>query len=392
MKDSAAWKQLGARYRDPRPRKLLALDGGGIRGALSLSILKSIENVVGRPLHEYFDYIAGTSTGAIIAAGLARGMSVDQLTEFYRTEGPEMFQRTRFLQRFNSLYRNGPLEAKLKQVFGETTTLHPEHLKTLLLVVTRNVTTDSPWPISSNPEARYNAAGASCNLDFPMWKLVRASTAAPVFFPPEIIQYDATDPSKAFVFVDGGVTPYNNPAFLLFRFATHPAYHLEWPTGEGRMLLVSVGTGAAPTLGADAEDPETNLLAAGLGVPGALMYSVAVDQDINCRTFGRCVHGDVIDRELLDLIDREGGDHGSRAERLARPRRPLEQDLGRAFRYARYNADLSAEGLRGVGLSDEDAGALRRMDNATPENIARLLAVGEAAGRQVEAEHFRGFL
>jgi patatin-like phospholipase/acyl hydrolase len=63
---------------------MLALDGGGIRGVMTLGILKGIEDQVGSPLCNYFDYIAGTSTGAIIAAGLARGMTVAQLLDFYR--------------------------------------------------------------------------------------------------------------------------------------------------------------------------------------------------------------------------------------------------------------------------------------------------------------------
>jgi patatin-like phospholipase/acyl hydrolase len=79
---------------------------------------------------------------------------------------------------------------------------------------------------------------------FPLWKLVRASTAAPIFFPPEGHPDRSDDESKAFVFVDGGVTPYNNPAFLLYRFATDPAYRLNWPErAEKNLLLVSVGTG-----------------------------------------------------------------------------------------------------------------------------------------------------
>ena len=130
------------------------------------------------------------------------------------------------------------------------------------------MTTDSPWPISSNPEARYNLPDRQdCNLCIPLWQLVRASTAAPIYFPPEVIQVHPTDPGKAFVFVDGGVTPYNNPAFLLYRFATQPAYRLNWPTGERHLQLVSVGTGAGATDGATADDPESNMLTTGMSVP-----------------------------------------------------------------------------------------------------------------------------
>ncbi len=81
------WKNLWDRYGEKRPRKLLALDGGGIRGLVSLGILEAIERMVGKPLGDYFDYIAGTSTGAIVAAGLARGKSVAEMRQFYRDYG-----------------------------------------------------------------------------------------------------------------------------------------------------------------------------------------------------------------------------------------------------------------------------------------------------------------
>ena len=304
-----------------------------------------------------------------------------------------MFQRTRFLDRLNSLYRNGPLERQLKEVFGEHTDLKPGSLKTLLLVVTRNLTTDSPWPISSNPEARYNLLSRTdCNLCIPLWKLVRASTAAPIFFPPEVIQVDSRDDTKTFVFVDGGVTPYNNPAFVLYRFATDPAYRLNWPKGERNLLLVSVGTGAAPTTGATAEDPESNMLSTGLGIPGALMYGTLVDQDINCRAVGRCTFGSVIDRELLDMVPRQGPDEGTVNERLARSRVPLETDLGRNFLYTRYNVDLSSEGLKDLGFLDVDAATAQKMDKADQGHIELLLRIGAKAAEQVKVrEHFGSF-
>jgi hypothetical protein len=260
--------------------------------------------------------------------------------------------------------------------------------------VTRNVTTDSPWPISSNPEARYNMLTRNdCNLCIPLWKLVRASTAAPIYFPPEVIQLDPADPDKSFVFVDGGVTPYNNPAFVLYRFATDPAYRLQWPKGEKNLLLVSVGTGAAPTDGATAADPEHNMLATGLGIPSALMYGSLVDQDINCRTVGRCTYGDVIDRELLDMVPRQGADEGQLDARLARPRVPLQTDLERSFLYARYNVDLSDKGLARLGFDRVTPAEVRKMDKADPDHIELLLKVGAKAAEQVNAAaHFDRFL
>src|SRR4029077_2631497 len=100
-------------------------------------------------------------------------------------------------------------------------------------------------------EAIYNnPQRLDCNLKIPLWQIVRASTAAPIYFPPEILQGDKNDPKKTSVFVDGGVTPHNNPAFLLYRMATEPAYRLNWQPGERNLFLLSVGTGAAESLGA----------------------------------------------------------------------------------------------------------------------------------------------
>ena len=386
MQKPENWGALRPRYEQPRPRKLLALDGGGIRGVMSLQILGKLESLLATAsghgssfrLCDYFDYIAGTSTGAIIAAGLARGMSVADLVQFYRDAGEQMFEKSHLLDRYKNLYKSDPLMVKLQEAFGSYTTLEPDYLRTLLLVVTRNVTTDSPWPISSNPDARYNDPNrADCNLRIPLWQLVRASTAAPVYFPPEVLNWDPSDPLKKFVFVDGGITPYNNPAFLLYRMATHPAYRLEFPAGERNLLLVSVGTGAAAKLGALPGDADENLVKAVAGLPGALMYAIQVEQDVACRTVGRCTFGAKIDRELGDMIP-----SGT----------PVSQDLGRAFLYARYNVELSDGALSDLGCGDLNAGDLSPLDNATPENIEALIRVGQAAGEQVKLEHLGPFV
>jgi hypothetical protein len=383
------WGPLRARYENPaRPHRLLALDGGGIRGLITLGMLEKLESQVGKPLGDWFDYIAGTSTGAIIAAGLARRMSVADLIQFYRDSGAAMFEKSRLLQRLVSFYAADPLRLQLQKTFGADTTLSPQDLHCLLLVVTQNVTTDSPWPISSNPEARYNdPARADCNLRIPLWQLVRASTAAPVFFPPEILQWDPGDPAKSFVFVDGGVTPYNNPAFLLFRMATSPPYHLGWPTGEKNLLLVSVGTGSAAT---PSFKTSVNIAANVAGLPGHLMYAIQVDQDTICRTIGRCTYGAMIDRELFDLTCRDAASGCSADEWLNAPALPLDPGLGRAFLYTRYNADLSREGLNALGCSDIVPENVQKMDSV--DHIDELLRVGRAAGGAVKLEHFGPFV
>jgi hypothetical protein len=386
------WGPLHDRYADERPRKILALDGGGIRGIMTLEILKKIETLLrdqtGKQdlvLCDWYDYVGGTSTGAIIAAGVASGMSVDELLGFYVESGTDMFDKRSIFQRWKSLYEDGPLQHQLKDTFGEGTTLEPEHLRCLLLAVTRNATTDSPWPISSNPLAKYNEPGRpDCNLRIPLWQVVRASTAAPIFFPPERVEWDTSDPEKTFVFVDGGITPYNNPAFLLYRMATEPAYNLGWATGEAQLLITSVGTGAAPNVLDNVEDPEKNLLFNLASLPGDLMYACSVDQDTNCRTTGRCVYGEELDREVGDLIPRR-----ERADGTLEPI-PVTEDLGRAFLYSRYNADLSEYGLAALGLPDVDPDKVAQLDAV--DAMDDLRRIGRAVAEKVEASHFGPFL
>ncbi len=243
------------------PYKLLALDGGGIRGVLSLEILAEIEQMLGDALRQsgqlkqddnfvlgdYFDYIAGTSTGAIIATGLALGWSVKNLQDLYETYGEEMFQKLPWSKLIRKLtkYDSLPLEKILKRKFGHSTTMGDKDLRTLLLLVMRNATTDSPWLLTNNPKAKYNdPARSDCNLNLPLWQLVRASTAAPIFFPPEEVAIAA---NKTFKFVDGGMTSFNSPGFQLFLMATSAPFNVNWETtNEQDMLLVSIGTGLTP--------------------------------------------------------------------------------------------------------------------------------------------------
>ena len=306
-----------------------------------------------------------------------------ELTRFYLDFGQEAFTKRSIFARWKSLYVDGGLVAKLQETFGRDTDLSPEGLACLLVVVTRNTTTDSAWPISSNPFAKYNDPDRpDCNLRIPLWQIVRASTAAPVFFPPEVIHWDPKDPGKSFVFVDGGTTVYNNPSFLLFRMATEPAYRLGWATGERELLLVSVGTGGAPVLGTTVDDPETNLVSAALNTLSAVMSQASVDQDVNCRVVGRCSYGGVIDRELHDLI---ADDPGSEDRRV-----PLGRDAGKAFLYVRYNADLTANGLQELGLPNIDVKRVLKMDAV--DRMDDLQQIGRAVAEKVDLAHLGSFV
>lgn len=375
------------------PRKLLALDGGGIRGVMTLRVLARMESMLeealGRGpdfvLSDYFDYVAGTSTGAIIATCLSLGMRVGDILKFYEESGPVMFDKNTLLERYyRNKFKDEKLAATIRNVIVAQASkrgIEPEDgehrlgtraLQTYLMLMLRNSTTDSPWPISNNLEARFNDPNLpDCNLRLPLWQLVRASTAAPTYFPPEVIRFGDT---YEFIFVDGGVTMYNNPAFQLFLMATARPYRLQWPTGEREMLIVSIGTGAAADANASLTPNQMNVLYNATSVPSALMFAAANEQDLLCRIFGRCLHGGVIDAEVGDLI----GDRGPF---------PVTPKL---FTYLRYNADLSRAGLDTLGLRDVAPGDVQQLDSIA--HIADLKRVGDAVASGVDRAHFDGFL
>jgi Patatin-like phospholipase len=368
------------------PKKLLAIDGGGIRGVLALEVLQRIEDLLRAKsgnmefrLAHYFDYIAGTSTGGIIATGLSIGMSIAETLKLYTEAGGQMFVKTNLLRRLRYKFEDEPLAEKLKEVFKQETTLGSESLQTLLLLVMRNATTDSPWPISNNPYAKYN----DTNHKFPLWQLVRASTAAPNYFPPEVIVLprgdEERDREREFVFVDGGVTMYNNPSFQMFLMATLDRYWASkpaarWQTGRDKMLIVSVGTGTSPDVRHGLQPDEMNLLFNATTIPSALMFAALNEQDLLCRVFGDCLAGDPLDREVGDLIGSAGP-------------LPREQKL---FTYVRYNAELTRESLVALGCPDVAPEAVQKLDSI--DSIPALRKVGKGvADAKVEEEHFARF-
>ena len=376
------------------PRKLLAMDGGGIRGVMTLEVLEKIESELQKSLGrgddfvlaDYFDYVAGTSTGAIIATCLSLGMRIDAIRKFYVESGPAMFDKTNLLRRyFRNKFHDEKLAAKLREVIrqqaqaqgiapkpGENEiNLGTDALKTYLTLVLRNATTDSPWPISNNPDAKYNdCSRPDCNLNLPLWQLVRASTAAPTYFPPEVVNIGEHE----FIFVDGGVTMYNNPAFQLFLMATVKPFNLGWPTGEDQMLLVSVGTGAAADANKDLTPEQMNLIYNASSLPSAFMFAAANEQDFLCRVFGKCLHGSMIDREVWDMQGANG-------------QGPVSPKL---FTYMRYNADVTRDGLGALGLAHIEPSNVQQMDSV--DHITELQEVGRAVARQVTIDHFAGFL
>ncbi len=387
-------KKLLARIQSPGPKKILACDGGGILGLMSVEILAKLETDLrarlGKPelvLADWFDFVCGTSTGAIIAACISAGMSMETIRAFYVSSGEQMFDKASVFKRLRYSYNDEPLAAKLRTELNRAlgypdgaapATLGDAGLRTLLMMVLRNHTTDSPWPVWNNPEAKYNQLDRKdCNLHLPLWQMVRASTAAPTFFPPEVVIFAPETPNEyQFIFVDGGVTTYNNPAFLAFQMATAAPYKVNWPTGTDQLLIVSIGTGGVAKSRPDLQADDLWLLDHAKNIPGALMNAASAGWDMACRMLGECRFGAQIDREIGDMLVPDGA--------------TINWTGPKQFTYVRYDPDVSQTGLDALGLETLRAENVQVMDSVN--YIPDIQRVGEAdAKKNVNLSHLHPF-
>lgn len=362
------------------PKRILSLDGGGVRGVLALSFLARIEALLQERyssdrlvLSDYFDLIGGTSTGAIIAAGLAKGYPVRTLQELYQEMAKDIFRRKPWRQGLVfAKYRHRGLRRLLEEHFGEYSLGDPR-LRTGIMIVTKRWDTGSPWVLHNHPRGRYYDRGASSrvpNRYYNLAQIVRASTAAPTFFRPESITVGKGVEGR---FVDGGVTPHNNPALQLLLLATLHGYGFRWTVGRDKLLLISVGTGA--------KDPKVTVtlrerLARKLAIYDGLTSLVGLMTD--CDALNQTILQAISDTPTRWHIDRDIGD--LRLDSLTEA--PV-------ISYRRYSVLLMSDWLNrelGLAVSDNEANDLFRMDK--PKNMARLAEIGDLAARQqVSQEH-----
>ncbi|MEO1199636.1 MAG: patatin-like phospholipase family protein [Pseudomonadota bacterium] len=236
-----------------RANAILALDGGGVRGAISIAFLQRLETLLrarddapDARLSDYFDLIGGTSTGAIIAGAMALGQQVTEIHDAYRALAPRVFQRPPFrVAGLQAVFDANRLRQEIRKVCGDQT-LETADLKSCLAVVTKRMDTGSIWVVTSNPDGAFwdddPAAGQIGNRHYRLADIIRASTAAPHFFEPEEIAI--VDGQSPGLFIDGAISPHNNPSLALLCAVTIPGHGFSWPTGRERLAMVSIGTGS----------------------------------------------------------------------------------------------------------------------------------------------------
>lgn len=379
---------------DTGPKRILALDGGGVKGVLTLGLLKPLEDELRRRagddpgfrLSDYYDLIGGTSTGAIIASGLALGLSVDALTELYQRLGPEVFGRTAgdgvFLQ---SRFESKKLRRALSSVLT-TKTLGSEDLKTGLAIHAKRIDTGSAWVLTNHPlGAFYDPAsetGIYPNKRYRLIDLVLASAAAPTFFDEVVIDIEFDEkrrPIQKGYFVDGAVSANNNPALQMLMLALEPSYRFGWKAGADALMMTSCGTGARrPQVDGRAFQGLPPGLR-GVHALRAMVYDTQVQGVMVMQALsaprkpwrinseigdmqGVCLTGHaVLDYQRMDVALDTKPKRGKRGDPVP-PMTALERMIGR---------ELEAETLTALDL----------MDNGKPENMQLLHEIGLAAGR-----------
>jgi hypothetical protein len=393
----------------PGKKRILTLDGGGTRGIVSIMFLKQMEKLLrqhtGNPdlvLADIFDLVAGTSVGSMLATMVALGHSADEIEKVFLELAPKIFagRMTIFGQR---RFDARPLVNGIRPIVKDET-LGSEKLRTGLAIIAKRADTGAVWALSNNPRMPYYEDGPDWdgNKRYKLASLIRASTAAPFLFTPAEITIHTNRFGKdvSGLFIDGGVSPHNNPAMQMLLMAGLPAYKLNWRLSPNDLLLISVGTGMhrTPIEGVDR-------VVKG-GIVRRAMGKELCD-DLDAAAFAaKALRSVVNDNTLFALkllqslshprfswkINSEIGDLGGEILLMAMQNGGSSRDL---LRFQRYDLPLETGGFVPPQFDIQAPMSERLKMHAIdePKNIPTLMAwAEEVAVKQVSFEDFKGFV
>lgn len=182
-------------------RRILSIDGGGIKGLYPASFLEGLMEMNAawdRPLWSYFDLIAGTSTGAILAAGIAADIPIKKMVEFYQTYGKKIFSKPNLLgQIFTHKYSPSALQKALEDVFGDKVL---GDCKTRLVIPSFELSTMKTRVFKTKHHPSFKVDYRKRLVD-----ILMASAAAPTYFPARRVDRG--------YYLDGGIGA-NNPSAI----------------------------------------------------------------------------------------------------------------------------------------------------------------------------------
>jgi patatin-like phospholipase/acyl hydrolase len=249
-----------------RPFQVLALDGGGYRGMFSARVLEHWEAQLGHPIIDCFDLIVGTSTGGIIALGLAAGLPASELVGFYEEDGRKLFPAKGTFRNFWANIRHwarvkydaDELEKALKAKLPPVTL---GDLRKPVVIPSFNLEAGKHWYFKT-PHFENNTLDAKRQL----WEVARATSAAPTYFP-------AFRSSNSESFIDGGVLA-NNPSLVGYFEVL-----LNFPESIGNLRILNLGTEGCESALPNERLARGGLLAWAKPAPNVLMKAQAVSTE-----------------------------------------------------------------------------------------------------------------
>jgi uncharacterized protein len=229
--------KLGAMERIAGPterhRRILAIDGGGLRGIIPALALEALESSTGRPARDSFDFLAGTSTGAVIAGAIAAGIPAGRLASVYRRRGSELFRRTPILSLLRRIavghqYDVGALRRMIAEELGDLAGWRINDVPRDIMLTAKGLDDGHPWYfVKDRPGAPPGRTGGLLLAD-----CVTASAAAPTYFAPWPIETIG-------LLVDGGVGVAGNPVYQ----ACVEAFDYTGDYQPAETIIISLGTG-----------------------------------------------------------------------------------------------------------------------------------------------------
>lgn len=404
------------------PKRILSLDGGGVRGLLTLGMLLKVEAILrdrmppdqraSFRLCDYFDLIGGTSTGGIIASLLALGYDVESIIKIYLKMAPEVFGKSSLFQGVRTKFDSAALERAITGTLADfleksgrdrrdtnVLRMNSDLLRTGLALVTKRIDRGSVWVLTNNPDSKYWDPRANLwnehfqslqrdrdfypNSDYPLATIIRAGASAPFYLNGVDIGISNNERGH---FLDGGASPFNNPAQELFLMTTlksfghnWPAdgcspYGFKWETGANKLLLLSLGTGTwRLRLNGRAFSKSWALNQAKAALL-SIIDDASLSSTVWLQAMSECPRASNINGNLEEMHE------------LRFVRDPL-------LTFRRVSPRLESDWLRALDskfdFSPREIEKSRELDHSAKANLARLLEIGTATGnRDITGEDF----
>jgi len=214
-------------------QRILTIDGGGVRGIIPAILLAELERRTERPTRETFDFVAGTSTGAVLAAGIAAGIPAARLVELYAERSPRIFRRTPLVSTLRrivtgTMYEISTLRDLIVEELGpDAGAWRINDAPIDLLITAKRLSDGMPWYF-----VRDNAANACRAGRYHLADVATASAAAPTYFSPWTV-------APIGELIDGGIGVAGNPVYQ----ACVEAFEYTDAYRPATTLVVSLGTG-----------------------------------------------------------------------------------------------------------------------------------------------------